>query len=308
MKVLFLKGKSKEKQVQAGFWASFVCKENTDNIILQITGRTWYRVYCNGEYVLYGPVRCAHGYARLDEVVLNDFVHEGENLLFIEMAGMNSGSQDNTGENSFLYACVKQDDQEICSLEDFRGKFIKQRASGVERFSHARDFNERWLLDEAYENYRKKIPDNCESIEQFDLDITLLPREVPQWDTDCVTDPVWTGAFSVECNPGKIAPPFSYEDKTLYRDGEHPSIEAYGDVCTAFDGTVAKDQLIFSSDHAFAIDFDFREGYAGFVGVEFSIDCDGVMDLLHADRHTDGSFASREDPQYALLFHNLYAH
>ncbi len=296
MKVFFLKGLSEQRQVQAGFWAEFECDENLQGYKLLLAGRTWYRAYCNGEYLLFGPARSAHYHSRLDEISLDGYLKKGKNVVFIEVCGMNEGSQENTGEQSFIYAVIKQGDKVVVTTESLCGMRLPQRIAGVEQYSHARNFNERYALDSAYEEYRYTIPyDLTEPVEALEMDVTLIEREIPEWDDGFVEDSDWIGAYNVGRDDSLKAECYHYEDPDTFDKQYNPSIEAYKDVFTAFDGYVDDNQLLFKNELSFATDYDFKNGYAGFIGIEFTVDCDNTIDIIHADRHINGTFPPRED-------------
>ena len=297
MKVYFLKGLYTEKQVHSGFWAEFEYAQDEGEVTLSLAGRTWYRAYCNGVYLLFGPARAGHYHARLDVVNLTPHLKAGKNVVFIELCGMNDGSQENTGEPSFVYAEIKQGEKTLVSPEQLLGMRLPQRATGTEKYSHARNYNERYTLDSEYELYRSEMPERerLEAIEPIELDVTFIDRELPEWDSGILDDLDWIGAFDVEKDESVKALAFFYEDAATYDKVGNPSVEAYNDVFTSFSGHVGEDCRSFKGKNAYAVDYDLKNGYAGFIGLEFTVDRDNVIDIIHADRHTYGGFPPRDD-------------
>ena len=53
--------------------------------IVRLTARSVYRLHVNGEIVMHGPARTAHGYCRVDEVDITDRLIDGVNHIAIEV-------------------------------------------------------------------------------------------------------------------------------------------------------------------------------------------------------------------------------
>ena len=54
-------------------------------ITARLTARNFYRLYINGEIIMHGPARTAHGYARVDEVDVTWYLEPGINHSAIEV-------------------------------------------------------------------------------------------------------------------------------------------------------------------------------------------------------------------------------
>ena len=63
---VFLSGLAEQSHVQAGFRLDFTAPAGTAPV-LRIAGRTFWKVWLDGEFLAAGPARAAHGLARVDE-------------------------------------------------------------------------------------------------------------------------------------------------------------------------------------------------------------------------------------------------
>ncbi|MBE6548766.1 MAG: hypothetical protein E7667_07865 [Ruminococcaceae bacterium] len=122
-----------------------------------ITAQNIYRVYINGEMVMQGPRRTAHGYLRVDEIDISNYLLVGKNHIAVELVeygdGYDSYSNDSTLEDGMLICelvcngkCVfatGRDETQVQRL-DFR-------VERCERISHCRQAIEIYNLCEGYD-------------------------------------------------------------------------------------------------------------------------------------------------------------
>ena len=170
---VWIKDLSNEMNMQAGFVSKFTAKGSAT---LRITGSTLYRVYINGEFVHYGPARAGHGYARVDELDISNWLKDAENTIAIEVAGYNCYSYYTINQVSFLAAEIICGEAVVCATgSDFIGIRIYERAQKAMRYSFQRPFTEIWSLNA--EDWKKR--QTGDDLEIVKLDLKLLPREVP---------------------------------------------------------------------------------------------------------------------------------
>ena len=125
---IWLKDKSKEKNIQAKFTAEFVGQEG---LVLKLTGATFYKVFLNDNLIHYGPAPTAGGYARVDVVDLPVFMGEN-NILTIEVAGYNCYSYAAVKQTSYLCAEVVHGDTCIAATGyDFDGYLVTSRVQKI---------------------------------------------------------------------------------------------------------------------------------------------------------------------------------
>ncbi len=150
-------GRDTEMNVNVGFRA-VVDAEQGDALSLRITGATIYRIYANGEFVGYGPARAAQGFFRVDEWDLSPYVHAGQNVVAIEVAGYNSNSYYVLDQPSFVQAEVRKGDTVLAATGDaanpFTAHILDERVQKVCRYSFQRPFTEVYRLKPGYDAWR----------------------------------------------------------------------------------------------------------------------------------------------------------
>ena len=182
-KPVWLKGREREMNVQAGFVCLFPApKQGT--CTLRLTGATLYRVFLNGEFLHYGPARAPHGYARVDEVNLSPRLREGGNVLALEVAGYYCSSFYTLRQPSFLQAELVQDGSVARATgngEDFWCLPLPTRVEKAMRYSFQRAFSEVYELDAAAPAAQWTTGHGAalEHPEPVALDTAYLPRLVP---------------------------------------------------------------------------------------------------------------------------------
>ena len=64
-KPVWAKGLQEQKHINLGLYTKFLKPENQAVIKIAVSG--YYRIFVNGKFVNYGPVRCAKNYFRVDD-------------------------------------------------------------------------------------------------------------------------------------------------------------------------------------------------------------------------------------------------
>jgi len=148
-KPIWLKDRTKVMNDFAGFRAIFNV-DNTENVLLRCAGHDSYRVYVNGKFVFYGPARGPHGFHRVDEVNLSDYVQKGENILAIEAIVYNVNGYGNTNQPGFIQAEIVQGNKVLSATGSEKYPFISfdlnYKFKKVERYSFQRGFSEAYRL------------------------------------------------------------------------------------------------------------------------------------------------------------------
>jgi len=147
-----------EKNLFVGFRTIFDCSEQQDTI-LRIAASSLYRVYLNGQFVGHGPARGPHGFYRVDEWPLGNYLHE-RNVLVIEVAGYNVNSYYLLDEPAFLQAEVVSDGRILASTAgkgtNFEATVLRHRLQKVQRYSFQRPFIEYYRLSEGDDQWWDK--------------------------------------------------------------------------------------------------------------------------------------------------------
>jgi len=176
-------GREKEMNLFVGFRAVFDVP--TDNqVSLQITGATVYRVFLNGAFLAWGPARGPHGFFRVDELDITQKVARGRNVVCIEVAGYNVSSYYVINQPSFLQAEILAGSQVLASTGGEGGKFeaviLSQRIQKVQRYTFQRAFSEIYHLQPHSADWlhRSNVAIETASCQTFQTR-NLIPRRVP---------------------------------------------------------------------------------------------------------------------------------
>jgi alpha-L-rhamnosidase len=169
--------------VLAGFRSIFTAPGGCTGV-LRITGASIYRVSVNGRFAAHGPARTAHGFARVDELLLDDLLVPGCNLLAIEVAGYEVNSYYVAGQPSFLQAEVILDGRVVAATGGKKNGFealrLPERLQRVQRLSWQRAFIEAYRLQPDHDAWKRDAdrPLNLAPLQRLPL-CRLLPRGVP---------------------------------------------------------------------------------------------------------------------------------
>ena len=89
--------------------------------VIRLTARNIYRLYVNGEVVMHGPARTAHGYCRVDEVDITEHLIDGVNHVAVEVVAY---GRDWPGYNRYSNDCTLEDGLFIAEIEVY-GEIVK---------------------------------------------------------------------------------------------------------------------------------------------------------------------------------------
>jgi len=151
-------GLETEKNLHIGFRTVFA-GSGAQNVCLRLTGSTIYRVFLNGEFIQHGPARGPHGFYRVDELDLSGRMNTGDNLLAIEVVGMNCNSFAYLNQPSFLQAEIEADGQIIAATggKSFEALLLNDRIEKVERYSFQRPFVEAYTIASGRDDWRTRV-------------------------------------------------------------------------------------------------------------------------------------------------------
>ncbi|MCQ2429904.1 MAG: hypothetical protein MJ192_06210 [Clostridia bacterium] len=133
-----------------------------DEAVLRITARHVYRLYINGEIVMHGPARTAHGYARVDEMDVSALLVRGLNHIAVEVmtygdtyAGYSNDMTLNDGDG-FLICELESDGTVLTATGDGTWGVcrVAARVRRTARLSHCREASEIYRLDDEYYLWR----------------------------------------------------------------------------------------------------------------------------------------------------------
>ncbi len=138
------KDRSREMNVNLLFTAQL---PQQDQAVLAISAACSYVAFLNGAFLCAGPARTAHGFFRVDEIVLDGKLTEATNVLEIKTAGYYLDSYMTLCQPSFLCAEVRAGEEVLCctgvsGANILRCTQITERIQKVQRFSIQRTFAE----------------------------------------------------------------------------------------------------------------------------------------------------------------------
>jgi alpha-L-rhamnosidase len=98
-----------DRETEMNLWLSFrAVAKGAGKTVLRLTGSSAYEVKVNGQFIAFGPARCAHGFYRVDELDLSDMIKEAA-VVVINVAGYNADSFYHLNQPSFLCAELIED-------------------------------------------------------------------------------------------------------------------------------------------------------------------------------------------------------
>ena len=145
----------------------------------------FYKLYVNGEFVNYGPIRAAHGYFRMDEIDITKYLTEPQNFVAIEAVSYCMQSFYSLKQSAFIQAEISTSDDNILAYtdernDDFTCYYLSSRIRKMQVYSYQRTIVEGYRLNPNSYDWRmgKASPD----AEVFELQWTgnkkIIDREL----------------------------------------------------------------------------------------------------------------------------------
>lgn len=138
------------RETEMNLFLSFrAIAKKAEKTILRVTGSSAYDVKINGEFIAFGPARSAHGFYRVDELDLSQYI-EDKSVITITVAGYNCNSYYHLNQPSFLCAELIQDGEITAATADegFLCRIMTEHEQKTERYSSQRSFCEVYNLSE----------------------------------------------------------------------------------------------------------------------------------------------------------------
>ena len=151
------------RESEMNLWLSFrTFAKGSEKTILRLTGSSAYTVKVGGEFVAFGPARCAHGFYRVDELDISKYVN-GQSVVTINVAGYSADSFYHLDQPSFLCAELTEDGEVTAATgtkNDFLCRVMTEHEQKAERYSGQRTFCEVYNLTPDIEKWEKDIEIN----------------------------------------------------------------------------------------------------------------------------------------------------
>lgn len=187
---VWLHGLQQEMNCTCGFYTSLMFREG-EEFRLSIATAGFYRLYINGEFIHYGPVRSAHGFYRVDELELTPFLSVGINHVAIEVVHYNVNSFYCLYQPPFLQAeIIEYQSRSVIAAtsldKGFQAFQLHERIQKVQRYSFQRGMGECYRLNENCYAWRTgDFEDRQTAVVVQVRDKNLIERRIP-----CHTFPI----------------------------------------------------------------------------------------------------------------------
>lgn len=159
-------GREKEKNCELAFRVDMTNVPHAA-VTLSLAASTIYQVWVNGRFVAAGPARAAHGFYRVDEVNLTEYLTIKENIIVIRVVGYNVNSYDTLDQLSFLTAEILQNGVPVAYTGDekFQIYDLHERVQRVQRYSFQRAFAECYSLVSEKRKFYTELKTNWEGMD-----------------------------------------------------------------------------------------------------------------------------------------------
>lgn len=278
-----------------GFYHSFAAPK-AEYMTIAITAKNEYRLYVNGQMVMHGPARTAHGYARVDECTL-PIPHDPILHVAVEVADFGDTYKaycnNCTLEPGMLTTEITAGEQVLSATgcEDWKVCRLNARLPRTERLSHSRTCCE--IVDLNKEDNGWKLG-GCEAFVPAVLcaEPVYLKRHapLPTLQEHVARDLMAFGSCRIDA--AKVIAPSFWNRPAYSPEGYYDSlpVHAFEDCrrtveddedCTVHLRRNAAGDRLLTGDCDKYISFDMGEALVGFICLELTAQTGGYVDLLH---------------------------
>lgn len=158
-KPIFPKGKAEEMNITAGFYTA-VEWEAGQTVAVHLTAANTYRLFINGVFYAFGPVRCGKGTYRCDCFDITALMQAGVNHIAAEVSAYNVNSYYLFKEPGFLQCEVFVNGKSMAATgtRAFQTFVIPEKVQKVQRYSFQRPMVEVYRLKPDCDGWRVGKP------------------------------------------------------------------------------------------------------------------------------------------------------
>lgn len=180
--------------------------------VVAVSASNMYQMFVNGEIASEGPARAGHGYYRVDEIDISDFLTNDENIVCIYVDGYNVPNFYLVKQPAFLCAEIIADGNIAAAtgVGGFDAKYHDERLRKVVRYSVQRTFTEVYSYKKTYRSFERDI--NC----TYDKIANIAPVEHKNFICRDIPYPCYRSYNAVPMYAGRITPDNS--DTEFMRD------------------------------------------------------------------------------------------
>ncbi len=210
-------GKLKEKNVTAAFYTAIDVSGGV--AVLRVATSGFYRVFVNGEFVTYGPARCAHNFFRVDETKLK--LENGVNHIAVEVVNYYTYSYASLRQDGFVQMELSVDGNVVAATgrDGFEGFILTERVRKIQRYSFQRPMGESYRLSGDVYGWRvgRVNPNAVKSDMEIQDEKQLVPRRIAPLKFPTVSPEylISEGEFITGVKPEKYR-----KDRSLYDAGD----------------------------------------------------------------------------------------
>ena len=136
------------RETEMNLWISLrAVAKGAKKTVLRLTGSSAYDIRVNGNFIAFGPARCAHGFYRVDEIDLTEMIAE-PSVITVNVAGYNADSFYHLDQSSFVCAELIEDGEITAATgaDGFLCRVMTEHEQKAQRFSGQRTFMEVYRL------------------------------------------------------------------------------------------------------------------------------------------------------------------
>ena len=145
------------RETEMNLWLSLrAVAGKAEKTVLRLTGSCAYDIRVNGEFIAFGPARCAHGFYRVDEIDLSGVAAENA-VITVNVAGYNADSFYHLNQPSFICAELIEDGAVTAATgaEGFLCRVMTEHEQKAERYSGQRTFCEVYQISPLIAKWEK---------------------------------------------------------------------------------------------------------------------------------------------------------
>ena len=147
----------KDKSAEKNYELYFRCQLGKQTgVTLRIATSCEYQLWINGIFIAFGPAKAAHGFFKVDTVLLDGYLHEQINTVVLKTVSANINSFAVLDQPPFVTAEILCGD--ACAVwtgnaGGFYPYYLGTRIQKVQRYSYQRTFTEIYHLSEGEKGF-----------------------------------------------------------------------------------------------------------------------------------------------------------